>query len=183
MYTHEDTSGTFSTGGNESLRCATNDRIGATIICNQEHGFYHKCNYRKICFHSCIMEANMLHDTHDVSTKNGTSGPVQPETSVSGDKKHQENKVDRHEHEHVGQDADDADMDSGDVNMEASISADDVIRAGGFGARDDISSFLPVASDSTDFEASLRNARGYEEPQKDICRPGLGWKEDVKEQD
>lgn len=70
--------------------------------------------------------------------------------------------------------------DSGDVNMEASISADDVMRAGGFGARDDISSFLPVASDSTDFEASLRDARDYEEPQKDICRPGLGWK-DVKE--
>ncbi|KAI3760688.1 hypothetical protein L1987_51086 [Smallanthus sonchifolius] len=125
------------------------------------------------------MEANMLHDTHDVSTKNGTSGRVQTETSVSGDKKHQENKViDRHET--VGQDED---MDSGDVNMEASISAEDVMRAGGFGARDDISSFLPVASDSTDFEASLRDARGYEEPQKDICRPGLGWKEDVKEQD
>lgn len=66
--------------------------------------------------------------------------------------------------------------------MEASISADDVMRAGGFGARDDISSFLPVASDSTDFEASLRDARDYEEPQKDICRPGLGWKE-VKEWD
>ncbi|KVG50699.1 hypothetical protein Ccrd_026383 [Cynara cardunculus var. scolymus] len=49
--------------------------------------------------------------------------------------------------------------------------------SGGFGARDDISSFLPVASDSTDFEASLHDARDYEEPQKDICRPGLGWKD------
>ncbi|KAJ0513492.1 hypothetical protein HanHA300_Chr10g0358201 [Helianthus annuus] len=72
------------------------------------------------------------------------------------------------------------DKGSGDVNMEAS-NDDDVMRAGGFGARDDISSFLPVASDSTDFEASLRDARQYEEPQKDVCRPGLGWnKEDVK---
>ncbi|MFS7977916.1 hypothetical protein Hanom_Chr10g00909611 [Helianthus anomalus] len=74
------------------------------------------------------------------------------------------------------------DKGSGDVNMEA---FDDVVmRAGGFGARDDISSFLPVASDSTDFEASLRDARQYEEPQKDVCRPGLGWnKEDVKKKE
>jgi len=64
---------------------------------------------------------------------------------------------------------------SGDVNMEASITSDDVIRAGGFGARDDISSFLPVASDSTDFEASIRDARDYEEPQGKVTRPGLGW--------
>ncbi|KAJ1430030.1 hypothetical protein SESBI_08100 [Sesbania bispinosa] len=64
---------------------------------------------------------------------------------------------------------------SGDVNMEASITTDDVIRAGGFGARDDISSFLPVASDSTDFEASIRDARDYEEPQGEVSRPGLGW--------
>ncbi|KAF7145827.1 hypothetical protein RHSIM_Rhsim04G0170300 [Rhododendron simsii] len=33
---------------------------------------------------------------------------------------------------------------SGEVNMEASISSDDIIRVGGFGARDDISSFLSV---------------------------------------
>ncbi|BAT85213.1 hypothetical protein LR48_Vigan04g074200 [Vigna angularis] len=64
---------------------------------------------------------------------------------------------------------------AGDVNMEASITPDDVIRAGGFGARDDISSFLPVASDSTDFEASIRDARDYEEPQGQVSRPGLGW--------
>ncbi|CAJ2671542.1 hypothetical protein L195_g021898 [Trifolium pratense] len=64
---------------------------------------------------------------------------------------------------------------SAEVNMEASITPDDVIRAGGFGARDDISSFLPVASDSTDFEASIRDARGYEEPQGEVSRPGLGW--------
>ncbi|XP_022766632.1 uncharacterized protein LOC111311486 [Durio zibethinus] len=66
---------------------------------------------------------------------------------------------------------------SGEVNMEVSITAEDVIRAGGFGARDDISSFLPVASDWTDFEASIRDARDYEEPQGDVCRPGLGWRE------
>lgn len=64
---------------------------------------------------------------------------------------------------------------SREVNMEALITPDDVVRAGGFGARDDISSFLPVASDSTDFEATIRDARDYEEPQGDICRPGLGW--------
>ncbi|XP_004493455.1 uncharacterized protein [Cicer arietinum] len=64
---------------------------------------------------------------------------------------------------------------SGDVNMEASITTDDVIRAGGFGARDDISSVLPVASDSTDFEASILDARGYEEPHGEVSRPGLGW--------
>ncbi|XP_048127711.1 uncharacterized protein LOC115733684 isoform X1 [Rhodamnia argentea] len=66
---------------------------------------------------------------------------------------------------------------SGEVNMEALIVPDDVIRAGGFGARDDISSFLPVASDSTDFEAALRDARDYEELQEEVCRPGLGWTE------
>ncbi|ESQ40312.1 hypothetical protein EUTSA_v10016002mg [Eutrema salsugineum] len=63
----------------------------------------------------------------------------------------------------------------GEVNMEASISAEDVIRAGGFGAKDDIGSFLPVASDSTDFEESIRSARDYEEPQPKVQRPGLGW--------
>ncbi|KAK9125173.1 hypothetical protein Scep_014019 [Stephania cephalantha] len=64
----------------------------------------------------------------------------------------------------------------GDVYMEeASVTSDDVVRAGGFGARDDIGSFLPVAIDSTDFEASLRDARDYEEPQEQINRPGLGW--------
>ncbi|CAK7342654.1 unnamed protein product [Dovyalis caffra] len=66
---------------------------------------------------------------------------------------------------------------SGEVNMEASITPDDVVRAGGFGARDDISSFLPVASDSTDFEATILDARNYEEPQGEIHRPGLGWTE------
>ncbi|XP_027351938.1 uncharacterized protein LOC113862871 [Abrus precatorius] len=71
---------------------------------------------------------------------------------------------------------------SGDVNMEASITPDDVIRAGGFGARDDISSFLPVASDSTDFEASIRDARDYEEPQGQVSRPGLGWTGSAREE-
>lgn len=66
---------------------------------------------------------------------------------------------------------------SGEVNMEATITPDDVIRAGGFGARDDISSFLPVASDSTDFEASIREAQDYEQPREEVRRPGLGWRE------
>ena len=108
---------------------------------------------------------------------------VQPETVLADDGKHhsstdtmQGNKVDTRGHVNVEHSENNADM-GADVNMEASISADDVMRAGGFGARDDISSFLPVASDSTDFEASLRDARDYEEPQKDIFRPGLGWKD------
>lgn len=71
---------------------------------------------------------------------------------------------------------------SGDVNMEVPITPDDVIRAGGFGARDDIGSFLPVASDSTDFEASIRDARDYEEPQGEVSRPGLGWTGTTKEE-
>ncbi|XP_006373730.3 uncharacterized protein LOC18106124 [Populus trichocarpa] len=65
----------------------------------------------------------------------------------------------------------------GEVKMEASITPDDVIRAGGFGARDDINSFLPVASDSTGFEATILDARNYEEPQGEIQRPGLDWTE------
>ncbi|KAG7554034.1 hypothetical protein ISN44_As11g003220 [Arabidopsis suecica] len=70
---------------------------------------------------------------------------------------------------------DNRDQPRGEVNMEATISAEDVIRAGGFGAKDDIGSFLPVASDSTDFEESLRSARDYEEAQPEVQRPGLGY--------
>ncbi|MCL7040837.1 hypothetical protein MKW94_008781 [Papaver nudicaule] len=74
-----------------------------------------------------------------------------------------------------------------EIEEEARITTEDVIRAGGFGARDDIGSFLPVAMDSTDFEASIRDARGYEdsvinpdpaiiqEEQGESKRPGLGW--------
>ncbi|KAI3471717.1 hypothetical protein Pfo_028367 [Paulownia fortunei] len=53
-------------------------------------------------------------------------------------------------------------------------------RAGGFGATDDISSFLPVASDFTDFEAYLRDARDYEDLDEEISRPGLGWTSETK---
>ncbi|KAL3533716.1 hypothetical protein ACH5RR_007237 [Cinchona calisaya] len=81
----------------------------------------------------------------------------------------------------VKEDIPEAYMDTpGKVDMGASISADDVIRAGGFGARDDIGSFLPVASDFTDFEDSLLDARDHEEPQEKISRPGLGWTESEK---
>ncbi|GKU89791.1 hypothetical protein SLEP1_g3885 [Rubroshorea leprosula] len=66
---------------------------------------------------------------------------------------------------------------TGEVNMEASITPDDVIQAGEFGARDDISSFLPVASNSTDFESSILDAKDYEEPHEEPSRPGLGWRE------
>ncbi|XP_031489157.1 uncharacterized protein LOC116256784 isoform X2 [Nymphaea colorata] len=60
-------------------------------------------------------------------------------------------------------------------SLESALSSDDLVRAGGFGAKDDLSSFLPAAIDSTDFEASLRDARDYEEPQGEVSRPGLGW--------
>uniref|UniRef100_A0A452ZF75 Uncharacterized protein n=1 Tax=Aegilops tauschii subsp. strangulata TaxID=200361 RepID=A0A452ZF75_AEGTS len=63
-----------------------------------------------------------------------------------------------------------------DMNMEAAISADDVMRAGGFGAKDDIGSLLPTAMDSTDFEASLRDARDFEGEQEQPARPGLGYR-------
>lgn len=63
-----------------------------------------------------------------------------------------------------------------DMNMEAAISADDVMRAGGFGAKDDIGSLLPTAMDSTDFEASLRDARDFEGEQEQPSHPGLGYK-------
>ncbi|KAI3471342.1 hypothetical protein Pfo_030707 [Paulownia fortunei] len=66
------------------------------------------------------------------------------------------------------------------VNMEASVTSDEVTRAGGFGATDDISSFLPVASDFTDFEAYLRDARDYEDLDEEISRPGLGWTSETK---
>ncbi|CAN4106612.1 unnamed protein product [Withania somnifera] len=68
----------------------------------------------------------------------------------------------------------------GDVNMEADISMDDVIRAGGLGVRDDLNSVLPVAADTTDFEASIRDAWDYEGERESINRPGLGWKEPSK---
>ncbi|KAI3996797.1 hypothetical protein MKX01_041097 [Papaver californicum] len=78
------------------------------------------------------------------------------------------------------------------MEEEARITTEDVIRAGGFGARDEIGSFLPVAMDSTDFEASIRDARGYEDEEDSVInqdpattskiqeqgqskRPDLGW--------
>ncbi|KAI4348657.1 hypothetical protein L6164_009356 [Bauhinia variegata] len=88
----------------------------------------------------------------------------------------QKKTADRKGGEHVVKDAYHEEFESsGEVNMEATISLDDVIRAGGFGARDDIGCFLPVASDSTDLEASILYARDYEEPQGEVSRPGLGW--------
>ncbi|XP_077252322.1 uncharacterized protein LOC143891642 [Tasmannia lanceolata] len=72
---------------------------------------------------------------------------------------------------------------AGEVNMEATITTDDVIRAGGFGATDNIGIFLPVAMDSTDFEASLRDAMDFEESQAQKSRPGLGWTEVTESED
>jgi hypothetical protein len=67
----------------------------------------------------------------------------------------------------------------GDVNMEAPILSEDVIKAGGLGARDELGSPLPSAVDNTDYEESLMGAMEYEDvkaPQEGgIARPGVGF--------
>jgi len=65
-----------------------------------------------------------------------------------------------------------------DVNMEAPISTEDLVRAGGLGARD-VGSAMPTTVDATDFEESLMDARDYEDKVGDAesdlhVRPGLG---------
>lgn len=69
-----------------------------------------------------------------------------------------------------------------DFNMEAPILEEDVIRAGGLGARDGIDSFLPAALDATDYEENLKNAMEYEDVQPvredEIPRPGVGFVKD-----
>ncbi|CAL5435055.1 unnamed protein product [Camellia sinensis] len=122
---------------------------------------------------------------NETSTRNEVVESAQTEAKLKDDPKQHRGSLETTAKTNIGdckgvanvsQDAVQAHINaSGEVNMEASISSDDVIRAGGFGARDDIGSFLPVASDSTDFEASLRDARDYEDPQEEICRPGLGF--------
>ncbi|KAH7557262.1 hypothetical protein ACOSP7_026815 [Xanthoceras sorbifolium] len=111
--------------------------------------------------------AGVLHDKDEKCTRSGASESKGAEIDVKDVSKSipQINVVDRK---------------GGEVNMEATITPDDVIRAGGFGARDDISSFLPVASDSTDFEASIRDAQDYEQAVEQVHRPGLGWTEASK---
>lgn len=62
--------------------------------------------------------------------------------------------------------------------MEAPISADDLIRAGGLGAGDGVASAMPTTVDATDFEESLMDASEYEDKEDaDSNRhlhPGLG---------
>lgn len=133
---------------------------------------FHVCHVTKL-IHVCLIIPDM--DENQKMNEEGVTHQI-PDLnpfSSSPDPKAQANAVDWGGGKDIVP-SDDIDA-SGEVNMEASITSDDVIRAGGFGARDDISSFLPVASDSTDFEATIRDARDYEEPQGDICRPGLGW--------
>ncbi|RAL51858.1 unnamed protein product [Cuscuta campestris] len=116
--------------------------------------------------------------------KKGTAESVNEIHSMNNQKTHQEPEDDNKNIKETAHKGDKLIIESlvqrgaaGEVNMEAEITPDDVMRAGGFGARDDIGSFLPTAVDTTDFEASIRDARGYEEPQEAICRPGLGWRE------
>ncbi|KAG0582141.1 hypothetical protein M758_3G036000 [Ceratodon purpureus] len=66
-----------------------------------------------------------------------------------------------------------------DVNMEAPISTEDLVRAGGLGARDGIAGAMPTTVDATDYEESLMDARDYEDKVGDAesgisLRPGLG---------
>ncbi|KAI7992110.1 hypothetical protein LOK49_LG12G02705 [Camellia lanceoleosa] len=132
----------------------------------------------------------LLSDMNETSTRNEVVESAQTEAKLKDDPKQHRGSLEATVKTDIGdckgvanvsQDAVQADKNaSGEVNMEASISSDDVIRAGGFGARDGIGSFLPVASDSTDFEASLRDARDYEDPQEEICRPGLGFTKATK---
>lgn len=65
-----------------------------------------------------------------------------------------------------------------DVNMEASISKEDLIHAGGLGARDDLNSMLPSAVDGTDYEETLMETMDYEDStgkeSHKIAHPGLG---------
>ena len=46
------------------------------------------------------------------------------------------------------------------VDMSAPITADDLARAGGLGAKDDMGHALPVAVDATDFEEELMGLEG-----------------------
>ncbi|XP_048137778.1 uncharacterized protein LOC115737637 [Rhodamnia argentea] len=129
----------------------------------------------------------VLHGKNDGSQLGHTVGSIQSELDVKDGSKdvHSSagnsvpfNMKDKKERDAAKQGARLVDIEtSGDVNMDASISPDDVARAGGLGARDDISSLLPVASDSTDFEEALLEAQNYEGPQRDVSRPGLGWTE------
>lgn len=132
-----------------------------------------------------------LHGKNKVSIRSGSATLESPEGSAE-DGKHIRVSVGKEEvkkegingAEAVGQSSGSSHVQTtGDVNMEASIEPDDVARAGGFGARDDIGSFLPVAMDSTDFEASLRDARDYEEPQGNLDRPGIGWPKAVESEE
>jgi len=68
-----------------------------------------------------------------------------------------------------------------DVNMEAPIFSEDLIRAGGLGAGDGVSSAMPTTVDATDYEESLMDAAEYEdkegvEPSRRL-HPGLGLKD------
>jgi hypothetical protein len=66
----------------------------------------------------------------------------------------------------------------GDVNMEAPISNDDLMHAGGFDARDDLDSMVPSAADGTDYEELLTEAMDYEDTGEadsyPDSRPGVG---------
>lgn len=119
----------------------------------------------------------ILHDKNVVSLTNEMVVNSQPEVNASHEDTTKVNIIDSRGGGNVVSGASPADMNVSGENMEASITSDDMIRAGGFGTRDDIGCFLPVASDFTDFEASLRDAQDYEDTREETGRPGLGWTE------
>ena len=53
------------------------------------------------------------------------------------------------------------------VDMSAPISAEDLARAGGLGAKDDMGHALPVAVDATDFEEVLMGLEGASDAKGD----------------
>lgn len=61
-------------------------------------------------------------------------------------------------------------MQGAEWDMSAPISAEDIVKAGGLGARDDIGSAVPVAADNTDMEETL-----MEFGAKETSHEGLGY--------
>lgn len=119
------------------------------------------------------MEAH-LHDALEYEDLDGKNSGLSASLEGIPDVRKTDDKGNENAEEHVTPPGNSSEA----IYMEASPTADEVIRAGGFGATDDISSFLPVASDFTDFEAHIRDVEDYEDLEKDTARPGLGWTND-----
>lgn len=69
-----------------------------------------------------------------------------------------------------------SDMNVSGESVKASITSDDMIRAGGCRTRDNIGCFLLVTLPN-DTEASLPNVQDYDDTREKTGKPGLGWTE------